>query len=192
MRRSWRSGPGWPRRVSPRSSPCRGKCPWRRSRQFMPVFFRELCRDGQIDRAMAAARFVGAGSSGRGQPGVVPPPDQRPDLVRARIRAGPGPGIRPLARPAHLPHAQEGRNACRSSAPACSSATSARPASSLVAGPSATISRSPPTPGRTCRRSRSTSPSASGPAALRTMFEEELMRRPGAATRPRSDRVAHR
>ena len=25
--------------------------------QFMPVFFRELCRDGQIDRAMAAARF---------------------------------------------------------------------------------------------------------------------------------------
>jgi hypothetical protein len=25
--------------------------------RFMPVFFRELCRDGQIDRAMAAARF---------------------------------------------------------------------------------------------------------------------------------------
>src|SRR5262249_3626805 len=25
--------------------------------RFMPVFFRELCRDGQIDRAMAVARF---------------------------------------------------------------------------------------------------------------------------------------
>ena len=54
--------------------------------RFMPVFFRELQRDGQIDRAVAAARgavrerrrLVGAGA--------VHAPAQRPDLVRARVR----------------------------------------------------------------------------------------------------------
>ena len=57
MAARWRrSARAWPRPASRRCWPCRATSRCRRWRAFMPVFFRELQRDGQIDRAMAVAR----------------------------------------------------------------------------------------------------------------------------------------
>ena len=122
---------------------------------FMPVFFRELRRDGQIDRAMSAR-----GSRCR----IVPTWQARCcSSVWRAVESGTCRASREsqtrnsTSGPAYSPPLPRGRSACRSSVPACSIAILAQPESSRVAGPNGTISRLPPTRGKICRRWRSTS-----------------------------------
>ena len=120
--------------------------------RFMPVFFRELQRDGQIDRAMAAARGAVRDRPGLVGAGAVHAPAHGSDLVCPRLRAVhglrevPGPGQRDPQAALH-PGARPGPQ---------------RPAAGLPrrrsrsAGRRTSTSRWPRMRGTTCRRWRST------------------------------------
>ena len=83
-----RWGRNWAKSGVPAVLAMHGDVPWPRAEAFMPVFFRELQRDGVVDRAMAVARGAVRDRADAWAPVLYMRPEERPPLVPAGPRHG--------------------------------------------------------------------------------------------------------